>query len=266
MMPPASEMVIRSSTLTGYIENATANLPEFTSFSSSAGPLAPPTKSMRLSVRTSPIPSTGASSVSCRRLTSRRSAARSPRRDFPERDRVPPAAEEHRDLATPGGGSGPIRHREPLPQRRQQRFRRERAQVLDHAVVGQDLHLVAGKGDGEERIPVTRGAVGAAQLLTGARRTRRPVMTVRDVERRDRIERRDELALGARVHRPDRVLDAVRRREPRRAAARWWSARPRHPRLRKPCRSGTRGRSAPAARACGASGRLPCRAASARAS
>ncbi len=56
MMPPASEIAIRSSTVTGNIENATAALPESTACSSAAVPRAPPTKSMRLSVRMSPMP------------------------------------------------------------------------------------------------------------------------------------------------------------------------------------------------------------------
>src|SRR3954468_1349895 len=73
MISPASETAIRSATLTGYSENPTAALPESTSVSSPLVPRAPPTKSMRLSVRTSAIFRTGASKCSCRTLTSRTS-------------------------------------------------------------------------------------------------------------------------------------------------------------------------------------------------
>src|SRR3954468_2236754 len=73
MISPASETAIRSATFTGYSENPTAALPESTSVSSPLVPRAPPTKSMRLSVRTSAIFRTGASKCSCRTLTSRTS-------------------------------------------------------------------------------------------------------------------------------------------------------------------------------------------------
>src|SRR5207253_6957368 len=73
MIASASDTVISSSTLTGYIENATAALPLSTSCSSATVPLAPPTKSIRRSVRISPIPSTGPSTFSCNKLQSRES-------------------------------------------------------------------------------------------------------------------------------------------------------------------------------------------------
>ena len=53
MISPASDTAINSTTLTGYIEKAAAALPESTSCSSVLVPFAPPTKSIRLSVRTS---------------------------------------------------------------------------------------------------------------------------------------------------------------------------------------------------------------------
>src|ERR1700674_3973067 len=70
MIDPASETAIHYSMLTGYVENATAAPPLSTSCSSVFVPLAPPTKSMRRSVRMSPMPSTGASTRSWSTLQS----------------------------------------------------------------------------------------------------------------------------------------------------------------------------------------------------
>ena len=70
MMAPASQTAIRSDTRTGNSENATAARPELTACSSAAAPRAPPTKSIRLSERTSAIFSTGPSRPSCSTLTS----------------------------------------------------------------------------------------------------------------------------------------------------------------------------------------------------
>ena len=53
MISPASDTAIRSATFTGYSENATAALPLSTAFLELAVPRAPPTKSIRLSVRMS---------------------------------------------------------------------------------------------------------------------------------------------------------------------------------------------------------------------
>ena len=71
MMPPASAIVIRSRMLVGYIENAQAYSPEFTSFSNSPVPRMPPTKFIRLLVLGSSIPNMGASTYFWRRVTSK---------------------------------------------------------------------------------------------------------------------------------------------------------------------------------------------------
>ncbi len=57
-------MFISCSIEVGNIAKATANFPESTILSSSLMPLMPPIKSMRLSVRGSPILRTGASKLS----------------------------------------------------------------------------------------------------------------------------------------------------------------------------------------------------------
>src|SRR5204862_8227472 len=71
MMPPSSAIDIRSSMVTGCMEKATAARPSLTADSSAAVPRAPPTKSIRLSLRMSPILRSGSSTWCCRRATSR---------------------------------------------------------------------------------------------------------------------------------------------------------------------------------------------------
>ena len=83
------------------------------------------------------------------------------------------------------------------------------AEILDGAVVGQDLHLVVGERDGDE------GAGFAAspsppQLGARPRRARGAMMAVGDVERRDRREGVDERSRSAR--RPPARSCAARRR------------------------------------------------------
>ena len=55
----ASDMLIKSSTETGYIENATFAFPPSTNLSNSSVPLIPPIKSTLVSVRISSTPSIG---------------------------------------------------------------------------------------------------------------------------------------------------------------------------------------------------------------
>ena len=262
MMPPASAIAIRSSMPTGNSENATAARPLATSRSSSACPRIPPTKSMRLSVRGSPTPRCGPSTVRCNTSTSSASA---------------------RDV--PAGGAGntsvcqrPARYiptsprrrgrrvaravRDERPQRRQERLRRLAAQVFDHSVVGQDPDLRVGERGGDER----RRAPRARQRLPRARRTRDAMMAVGDVERGQRLERlHQRLHIVAR-HAPHRVRHAVARREVvQRPASPRRVGRSRRPRASGDT-SGTRRPSARGSPSCAACGRLPCPCASSRAS
>ena len=62
----------------GNMENAQANSPESTSFSNSAVPRMPPTKAMRLLVRGSSMPNSGARISVCSSETSSRSMAERP--------------------------------------------------------------------------------------------------------------------------------------------------------------------------------------------
>ena len=62
-----------------------------------------------------------------------------------------------------------------LAQRRQELLRRAAREILDHAVVRQDLHLVVGKRDGDEGVRVGRGA----DLPSAARRGPAPALAAR---------------------------------------------------------------------------------------
>ena len=115
--------------------------------------------------RTSPMPSSGASTWSCRRPTS----------SCPARS-VPAGAGVISSVCHARRGTSP-----PRPSRRRRRARldavhsRSRQQrrgrvstkVLDDAVVGKDLRLVVGKRHGEERVPFAGG--GALRKCLPAR-------------------------------------------------------------------------------------------------
>ena len=87
---------------------------------------------------------------------------------------------------------------------------------LTAAVVGEDLHLIVGKGDRDERVRsgLVGGRTGAVrQLRARARRARRSMMAVGDVERRNPAETRRRAARVLETRPPDRVADAVGRGE-----------------------------------------------------
>jgi hypothetical protein len=91
--------------------------------------------------------------------------------------------QEHGDVALPYRRRRPIEHREALPNRLQQRLRRQRAEIFDDAVIRKNLHLIVRERDRQKRVPLaglTR-QTGPAQLLARARRTRRAVVPICDV-------------------------------------------------------------------------------------
>ena len=113
---------------------------------------------MRLSVRTSPIRSSGVSTASCRRLTSSRSADSRGRR-VAERDGVPGAVQKHRDFPAPRRRRRTGLDRRTAAATHSRSVRRHPCQVLHHAVVRKDLHLNVGKRHREKRVPLARRAV-----------------------------------------------------------------------------------------------------------
>jgi hypothetical protein len=93
---------------------------------------------------------------------------------------------------------------------REQRVRRQPAQVGDDAVVGENPHLVVRKRDREKELVAREGDVGRAPLQRDARRGR-GAMAVRDVQSVERVEcRAQRLDLRSRGDAPDGVHDVVR--------------------------------------------------------
>ena len=182
-----------------------------------ATPRMPPTNSIRLSVRTSAMPRSGARMRSCSTLTSSVSAGGAARRV--ELQAVPAAVEIHRRLAL-------ARRRRRSAHRTtcatvlicsQERRRRLPFRSRTTRLYGKDLHLVVGERDREhvivlaaaaafERAPRARGAGGA-------------VMAVGDVERRDRRERLDDRRVRGRIDWSRSRGGCRRARRSRRAAA-----------------------------------------------
>ena len=79
-------------------------------------------------------------------------------------------------------------------------------QIFQHAVVGQNLHLVVRKNHGEKLSAVAR----ALARLENPRRRRAAMMPVGDVEKRNLRELRfDELDFVRAGNRPRRVAHAV---------------------------------------------------------
>ena len=134
-----------------------------------AVPRAPPTKSIRLSVRTSAIFSTGASSRSCSTLTSSEPIGSDAVRRHARPQRVPAAAGStsrcRRDApASPGPASTSKRSRTAC----EERVGRQAAEILHDPVVRQDLHLVVRKRHRQHRRRI--GAV--AERRAGSSRSR----------------------------------------------------------------------------------------------
>ena len=101
-MPPASAMAIRSSTVTGYIENATAALPRVDGLLERLGAARAADEIDALVGADVADAETGSSTLRCSRATSSAARARVVgRRRAAEVDRVPAAVEVHRDLALP---------------------------------------------------------------------------------------------------------------------------------------------------------------------
>ena len=178
----------------------------------------PPTKSMRLSVRTSAMPRTGASRFSWRIATSsERTGSSAAKRARLRLQPVPLPAEEHPE---PPRGIGARlagrRHRELLSHLCEELLLRQPPEVLHDAVVVQDAQLVVGEEHGEEvvvgLVAVVRG-VGGLALEADPRRRGRAVVPVGDVERGHPAERRPNgLRLLGRDD-PHGVGDAVGRHE-----------------------------------------------------
>ena len=188
MMPPASAMLIKSSMLVGNIENAQAYSPLLTSFSSSAVPRMPPTKLMRLLVRGSSMPKIGARTCFCSSVTSSLSIGSLTCGELVfERERVPLAVNEPaKRVFARRRGRPPRIGVEHFFQLQRQLVRREAVQIFQHAVVGQNLHLVVRKNHGEKLSAVAR----AVARLKNARRRRAAMMAVGDVEKRNLRELR----------------------------------------------------------------------------
>ena len=180
-------------------------------------PRAPPTKSIRLSVRTSAMPSSGCEQPILQhahvergdRIVARRSGARHQRR--------PSTGEVHGNLAATGGRCGSGADGEMLAHGGHERLRRSTRQILDDTVVGQHLDLVVWKRDGQHSpaagavAEVRSGDSAAAHLSMSARGAGRPVMSVGDVEDPDVLERVDQTIPIRSADTPERVPDAVRR-------------------------------------------------------
>ena len=188
MMPPASRDGHQIVTATGNIEKATAALPESTACSRASVPRAPPTKSIRLSVRMSPM---------FEQLSRGRVSEAAPRRGHwrasppsalapLEIDGVPLPLEVHGDLAAARRDRAAFLDRETIAKRAQELGRGAAAsEILDGAVVGLDLNLVVGKRDRDEQARLGRVARPSAKLLAGPRRAGHAVVAVGDVERRN---------------------------------------------------------------------------------
>ena len=170
MMAPASETAIRSATLTGNSENATAALPESTSVSSSAVPRAPPTKSMRLSVRDVRDAENRREQLLLQHADVERRESRRSRRRLRRAAAASASAPPKYIAISPrcAGAAGPALDVEPLAHGRQERVRRQPAEILDDPVVRQDLHLVVRKRHGEKRVVV--GAVAERRPRHGQSR------------------------------------------------------------------------------------------------
>ena len=123
---------------------------------------------------------------------------------------MPLAAQIHFDLPLlPGHRRHALAERHLLFERFQETLRRHAVQVLDDAVIREDLHLVVGKRDGKDAIVLT--SAFRREALSRARRRRGAVMAIGDVERVDLRERVDDCLVLAGRHLPDLVMHAVRR-------------------------------------------------------
>ncbi len=213
MISPASEIAISSLTLTGNSENATAARPLPTACSSAPVPRPPPTKSMRLSVRSSPIPSERCEHLRVQLRHVERVARRLRLLRLLQRDGVPVAREEHRHVALACRNGRARLHAMRLRQRLEQLTRTFAGEVLHEPVVGQDLHLRVGKRHREEAVRLVRtaAAVGQRRARSGGRRG--TMMAVRDVETRQPPERVDDCRRIGGRHPPQGVLDLVGRGE-----------------------------------------------------
>ena len=267
MMPPLSAMPIRSATLTGAIAKATAAAPESTRSTSASGPRIPPTNPIRSSVRGSPIASSGARTWSWSSWTSSRSAGGRPVRRRHEMQRVPLAREVHGHVAGRGRRVRAGRELDVLAQALQERLRGVPGQVRHDPVIRQDLGLVVGEGDGEERVRLDPADAGRAlpEGLAGAHGARGPMVAVRDVQGRDGGERGDQVAITPSATRQTVCWTPSAAVKSKSGVAGRRLARPPHPRRRRPDRSGRPVRSGPAGRGCAASGRPPCPCGSVRA-
>ena len=205
---------IRSSTLTGCIENATARLPERTSCSSAAVPRAPPTKSMRGSVRDVADAEQRRQHRVLQPADVEPLGRRQRRRGgSPSVDRVPLAARgtSTRRRGRAGTGGPSVHRRTARAARREATPACAPPRSLHHAVVGEHLHLRRRETPRPETCPSRPVAVAARRAADArARRAGGAVMTVGDVERRHRRERADRArAASPRSTAPDRVLHAV---------------------------------------------------------
>ncbi len=191
MIPPASEIAIRSSIVTGYIENATAAAPESTARSSAFG-------SAGAAHEIDPLvgPDVADAEHLLEHVALQQRHVETARagvvfgRGAREIDDIPAASQVHRHLALAARRRGAVGHAEALAQRGEERLRRSPGQILDRSVVGQDLHLVVREGDRDERLGLGDAAADLRlQRRARPRRARRAMMTVGDVERGDAAQR-----------------------------------------------------------------------------
>ena len=154
MMPPASAIAMRSATLTGNIENATAALPDETSRSSSAGAANAADEidalvGARIADAEERLEHRALEHLDVEGVGARRAGER--RR---KRDGVPAAGKKHGDAVRGRTAAAAPFVVDPAhrPERGDERLGRVSVQILDRAVVRKDLRLIVGKRDGHEMI------------------------------------------------------------------------------------------------------------------
>ena len=128
------------------------------------------------------------------------------RRPRVEREPVPGAGEIHRALALARDGGASRPHRQPRRELGEEVAGRAADEVLDDAVVRQDLHLPVRKRHRQEP-----ARFRAAHVSIGACRARGAMVSVGDVERGHVGERGRNRGADARLSLPERVDDPVGR-------------------------------------------------------
>ena len=210
MISPASDTSINSTTLTGYMEKATAALPLFDHLFEGGRPLRSAdevnalVRSYILNPENRPH-QTILKNVAVQRVDDPR--ARNPA--GLEINRIPLTRDIHRDLPLFDGGCGARSHREMTRDLTEKVLGCHPVQISDRAVVGQNSDLVGWKRNGKE-IP---GVGRVTNELTRACGACSAMMAVGDVERFNGRERSRERKPMRGIDAPDRVTHAVERVE-----------------------------------------------------